>query len=816
MISALAFGIASAILLGAGALVAVRRPTWIVDYPRVVLSLLALVTLFMAGALVRPEPFGFRIGVDASSEPLLPADDPGEPLYQRAILDFGDDDVLVIAMETDEVFTQPNLETLRAVSDRIRKLPGVRDTESLVDVYAYRFDPAQDLVEVGRFIDEVPDDPAAIAELRRRALDDPLYPRTIVSRDAKTAAINVTFAAMTDGEFADLGLDGQIRAILDAATHDGVRFYVTGRPHIRAQAQQLLIRDLLKLLPIAVAVAVAALWLMTGSLRGTLVPLVANLTATLWAFGAMALVGSDLNLITLVLGPMMITIGGAFGVHAFASYQAIAAHSDSPREAALGALRFTTQPVLISGLTTMVGFAAQLVNDIPATNELSGYCVFGSAAIAVITLTGLPAALALLPLHASDASGRALYSTQNRFAEGLRHAMERGLLQLGLWQVKHARRVLVFWACVAGLAISQMPRIVTDTDFITFFREDSEVRTDFNAVNRLLTGAVPIYVVLEGETEGTFREPEALRAVERLQQRIAAVPGVTSAISAVDLVKLARQALSNGDPAEARIPDTRAEVAELIFIVPKEKLRAFATSNHSSANIVLRTDRLGSSALRDLEDAIRAQIALEPLPAGIRAEVTGNTIRINRGSDGIAGRQALQMLIAIGSIFVIVTVVFGKIGLGLLAMPTNVMPVVNFYGLLGAGVAPLSVPTSLIGSISLGISIDDTCHFLQVFRHTRAEGKNAEEAVLHAIVEDGRPMIVGSLMEIAGFLVMLFSSFATLQQFGYLTAITMGLCLATDVGMLPALLVVLKRLSEPKLGAHGAGLAASGEARGEA
>jgi len=812
LVSPLVFGLVSASVLAAGALVAVRRPTWIVDYPRVVLSLLALTTLFMAAALVRPDPLGFRIGVDASSEPLLPADDPGEPFYRRAILDFGDDDLLVIAMETGDVFTALNLATLRKVSDEILKLPGVRGTESLVDVYAYRYDPKLELVEMGRFIDAVPDEPAALADLRQRALADPIYPKTIVSPDGRTAAINVRFAAMTDGEFAQLDLDARIRASLDAATHDGVRFYVTGRPHIRSQAQVLLIHDMLRLIPIAVGVAVIALWLMTGSLRGTLVPLIANLTATLWAFGAMALVGSDLNLITLVLGPMMITVGGAFGVHAFASYEAIASRAASPREAALGTLRFTTQPVLISGLTTMVGFAAQLVNDIPATNELSGYCVFGSASIAVITLTGLPAMLALLPLRTPGEDGRALYAAQTLFAERLRHAMERALLKLGRFQVRHARAVLFVWACVAVLAATQMPRIVTDTDFITFFRQDSEVRRDFNAVNRLLTGAVPIYVVLEGETEGAFREPEALRAVERLQQRIAAVRGVTSALSAVDLVKVARQALEDGDPAAARIPDTRAELAELMFMIPKEKLRSFATSNHSSANIVLRTDRLGSAALRDLEEQIRAQLAAEPLPAGIRGDVTGNTIRINRGSDGIAGRQAVQMLIAVGAILVIVSVVFGRLGLGLLAMPTNVMPVFNFYGLLGAGIAPLSVPTSLIGSISLGISIDDTCHFLQVFRYTRAEGKTAEESVLHAIVEDGRPMVVGSLMEIAGFLVMLFSSFATLQQFGYLTAMTMGLCLATDVGMLPALLVVLKRLSEPRRAARAAELSAS-EAR---
>jgi hypothetical protein len=68
-----------------------------------VLGLVAAVTLGMAAALVRPEPLRFRIGVDASSEPMLPENDPGEPVYQRAVLDFGDDDLFVIAMETDDV-----------------------------------------------------------------------------------------------------------------------------------------------------------------------------------------------------------------------------------------------------------------------------------------------------------------------------------------------------------------------------------------------------------------------------------------------------------------------------------------------------------------------------------------------------------------------------------------------------------------------------------------------------------------------------------------------------------------------------------------
>ena len=146
----------------------------------------------------------------------------------------------------------------------------------------------------------------------------------------------------------------------------------------------------------------------------------------------------------------------------------------------------------------------------------------------------------------------------------------------------------------------------------------------------------------------------------------------------------------------------------------------------------------------------------------------------------------------------IVTMVFRSFGLGVMAMPTNVLPVFLFYGALGAGVATLSIPISLIGSVALGITVDDTSHYLQAFRHRRAEGVPVEEAVVACTMEVCRAMVVTSTMEITGFLVMLFSSFATLQQFGYLTAITMTLCLATDVLMLPALVARFEYLIQPR------------------
>jgi hypothetical protein len=127
--------------------------------------------------------------------------------------------------------------------------------------------------------------------------------------------------------------------------------------------------------------------------------------------------------------------------------------------------------------------------------------------------------------------------------------------------------------------------------------------------------------------------------------------------------------------------------------------------------------------------------------------------------------------------------------MALIAMAPNIAPVLIFFGILGAGVAPLSLPTSLIGSIALGIAIDDTMHYLVAYRTARAQGLDPPAAATHCIRQVGRPIIMTRVMLIVGFLVILASGFATLREFGYLTALTMAICLSTDLVLLPALLV---------------------------
>src|SRR5262245_9482358 len=783
-----AFATAAALAIGLATAWAALRPAAVVARPRAVLAGVLLLCAASGAALLRLDPPGLRLEIDPSTELLLPAGDPAVDVYRRAVRDFGDDQLFVIAMETEGVFEPANLAALRRVGDAVSRLDGVRSVRSLARVTSFRFDREAGWIEVRPFIEEIPEEPGELARLRERALADPVYLRNLVSEDGRTAALNVSLREMTDQALIRSDLDGRIGAILAAETTPERRFHVSGRPHIKSRMYQTMTRDLAVLIPTAICVLAAVLVFATGTLRGVLLPLGNVGIAVLWTFAAMALLGRPLSVLSVLLAPTLVAVGSVYGVHVVNRYdEDVAAGGERP-EIVLRCMRHMIVPVLISGTTTVVGYGSLLWTDVPAVFEVGAFSVLGVAAVVALSLTALPALLVLLPLPTLSRPG-ARPDARLRLSARIGAALDRGLARLYAYTTRHATPILVAWALVSALAAAAVPRIVVDTDYLSFFGAESPVRRDFEAVDRLLAGVVPLYVVVEGDEPGRLRDPETLRRLEALQAKLDAIPGVSRTSSFLEPLRMLNRAVSGDDPAAERIPDTREGVAELLFMIPKHDLARFATVDQSAANLVVRTGEVGSAAMRRLTSRIEAALADGALPEGMRADVTGSAVLLDRAADGVAGTQAATVVLAGAAMFLLLAVGLGSARLGLVAMIPNVVPVLVFFGTLGLGAAPLSLPTSLIANAALGISIDDTAHYLVRYRGERRLGCSPDEAIRRCTQMVGRPIALANAMLILGFGSVAASEFATLRQFGALSAYTLVVCIVADLLLLPAVLV---------------------------
>jgi predicted RND superfamily exporter protein len=759
------------------------RPAWVVGAPRVVLLLLAGITLAAVATLGRLDPPGVALEIDPSTEPLLPAGDPGIAAYRRAVLAFGDDQAFLVALACDDLFRPRPLEALRAMGDAVSRLPEVRSVSSLMRATSFRYRAGDDRVELGRFIEEIPRDPPALDALRARALAHPVYRRNLVSEDGRAAALHISLRELDDREFIAADVDGRIRHILEREQPPGCRFHVTGRPHVKSRMYQGMTRDLALLIPAALLLVATALTLVTGSLRGVALPLGAVSLALLWTFGLMAWLERPLTVLTVLLAPALLAVGSVYGVHVVERHREEAERGGDPRLVALRCLVELRIPVCIAGFTTMAGYAALLTTDVPAVFELGAFSVLGVASVTAISLTGLPAALVLLPRRSSGPRpGFPL-------AARLDAALEAGLAGLARAVCRRTGATLGAWGAVALLALAALPRIAVDTDYLTFFDTGSAVRRDFDAVNGLLSGAVPLYVVVEGAGPGALRDPAVLERIEALQARIDALPGVQRTTSFLDTLRLANRALERDDPAAERLPATRQGVTELIFLLPKADLSRSLTVDQSAANVLVRTGAVGSAAMRDLTRGIEAAVAEVGLPASLRASVTGNAVLLDRAADGVARGQPVTLALAALATTGLLALGLRSTRLALLGMLPNLLPVLVFFASLGLGAAPLSLPTSLIGSVALGIAIDATAHYLVRYRAERRAGGSPEQAALRTGVRVGRPVAVAAGVLALGFLSVAWSEFATLRQFGLLSAFTMLVCLLADLTLLPALLL---------------------------
>jgi hypothetical protein len=786
------FAAAVALALVAASAGASLGPAAVIRRPRAVLGAVLLLCAVAAGALVRLDPPGLRLEIDPSTEPLLPAGDPAIGIYRRAVRDFGDDQLFVVAMESEGgVFHAPELAALRRVGDAVSRLEGVRGVRSLLRVTSFHYDREADAVEIRPLIEEIPEDPAELARLRERAISDPTYRRNLVSDDGRAAAINVSLRDLSDQALIRSDLDGRVRAILTAETAPGRRFHVSGRPHIKSRIYHTMTRDLAVLIPTAIAVLAGVLALATGTLRGVLLPLANVGVAVLWTFAAIALLGRPLTVLSVLLAPTLVAVGSVYGVHVVNRYEEEVGEGGTRPEVVLRCMRRVIAPVLISGTTTAVGYGALLWTDVPAVFEVGAFSALGVGCVTALSLSALPAALVLLPLRRGSRPG-ARPEVRLRLSARIAAALDRGLERLALFTSRRAGAVILVWAGIAALAAVAVPRIAVDTDYLAFFDPESPVRRDFEAIDRLLAGAVPLYVVVEGDEPGRLRDPETLRRLEALQARLDAIPGVGRTFSFLEILRRLHRAVSGDDPAAEAIPATREGVAELLFMIPKSDVARFATVDQGAANFVVRTGAVGSAAMRELTQRIEAALADGGVPEGMRAHVTGNAVLLDRAADAVAWNQAGAVGLAALAMFALLALGLGSAWLGLVAMVPNALPVLVFFGTLGAGAAPLSLPTSLIASAALGIAIDSTAHYLMRYRDERGLGLGPEAAVRRATLAVGRPVALAGAMLILGFGSVAASEFATLRQFGLLSAWTLGVCLLADLVLLPAILVRLR------------------------
>jgi hypothetical protein len=187
-----------------------------------------------------------------------------------------------------------------------------------------------------------------------------------------------------------------------------------------------------------------------------------------------------------------------------------------------------------------------------------------------------------------------------------------------------------------------------------------------------------------------------------------------------------------------------------------------------------------AAAIREIEARGR-----ELLP-DFQVFATGTFVMLNRTSDQIAGEQLRSVTIALVTIYLTLSALFGSLRVGFTALVPNLIPILFFFGFMGWRGVELNLTTSLVASVVLGLAVDNAVQFIARFRRAQAENPDLRGAILESMRLSGRPIIYANVALAATFAILFFSNFKPIASFGLLSAVTIIGCLIEDLVLLPA------------------------------
>jgi predicted RND superfamily exporter protein len=309
-----------------------------------------------------------------------------------------------------------------------------------------------------------------------------------------------------------------------------------------------------------------------------------------------------------------------------------------------------------------------------------------------------------------------------------------------------------------------------------------------------MQGLIPIELSLVSEEEGRFYDPDILNAVDDIAEWVEEQPGVLRTQTFGDYLHEAWAAYT-GDPAKSEAEfQSRAQVAQLYSLIESAKpdpTEAYLTFDRQRLRLQIQIRDLGGKATMALVDELRETTRDEL--SGIEEvefHVTGDGYSAAKGVDFIMRDMLSSLGLAFVIIFFIMTFLFKSVRMGLISVPPNVIPLILTLAYMSARGIYLNSTTAIIFSVSLGLAVDDTIHYLARFREEVADGLGRDAAIFSSAGGTGRAILVTTIMLASGQLVLLWSSFVPITLFSELISVTLISCLFGDLIVLPALLHV--------------------------
>ncbi len=580
------------------------------------------------------------------------------------------DNVLwVVEPANGEAFSEESLLAVEELTEAGWQLP-----------YAIRVDAVTNFqhtsaIEDDLLVEDLVEDVAASTAEERAAAEavavaEPFLARRLVNEAATVTGVNVTLQLPGEDPTEPIQVAEAARQVVDevSARHPDVTIYLTGFAMLNSAFQEVSVDELSILMPLMFGAMFLVMIFTMRSVSTSIATMLLVMLSVVVAMGFAGFFGIGLTPPSAQAPTIIMTLAVADSIHILVTMLKGMQSGLSKYDAIVEAVRVNMTPVFLTSLSTVIGFLSLNFSDVPPFNHLGNMTAAGIAAAFVLSVTFLPALVAVLPVRTPKPQ-KATSTLYERIAE-----------------MVIAKRRPLLWgsAALTVLLVGMIPQNELDDRFVEYFDQSIAFRTDTDFIADNLTGIYNIEFSLAGAESGSISDPAYLATVEDFAQWYREQPGVMHVSTFTDVMKRLNKNMHGDDESYYALPESRELAAQYLLLYEMSLPYGLDLNNQinvdkSATRFIVTLENVSAREVRGLVESGEEWLAAN-VPTSMHSVGSGPLVMFAY----ISGINIRSMLIgstlALVLISALMVLALRSVRLGLLSFIPNLLPGDRYLG----------------------------------------------------------------------------------------------------------------------------------------
>jgi predicted RND superfamily exporter protein len=734
---------------------------------------------------------GTRVQMSYEMARMLPESDSTIIIYENFKKQFGEDgSVMFVGLQDEKLFELDHFQAWYDLTNEVRSIEGVEEAVSVARIFQLQRNDSLKKFDFVPIISSKPQTQQELDSLKKLIYQLPFYEGRLFNSETNVNMMMITLDKQVLNTKNRVALIHEIESTLNKFSEQyDIRLYYSGMPYIRTITSEKIQNELVLFVFLSLVMASIILYAFFRSFRAVFFIIVIVLITVVIMFGTLAIFGFKITILTGILPPLLIVIGVENSIFLLNKYYNEFLIHGNKIKALSRVIRRIGAANLLTNATTAAGFAAFTITGNALLVEFGIIASINILIAYIVSLFLIPIIFSYLP---------------NPKPQHIQH-FEKGnvnkLLQKIVWVVLNRRNVVYIITGVVVIAgLLGVVRLRTTGNMVDDISHKSRLYKDLMFFEKHFKGVMPFEVSIDTKKKKGLLRASTLQKLEALQDSMAVYPELSKPVSMVEVVKFSKQAFFKGNPDYYELPNNQ-ERNFLLSYIPnlegggsKSIINSFVDSTLQKTRISVQMANIGTTEIDALQKSIKPTIDKIFPPDDFIVNITGSSIVFLEGTNYLVKNLISSLLLALLVIAILMALTFTSFKMVVISLIPNLIPQLLTAAMMGYAGISIKPSTILIFSIALGISVDNTIHFLSRYRlQLIMNDWKIKESVLAALLETGFSMIYSAVVLFFGFAIFILSSFGGTEALGYLVSFTLLAAMLSNLFVLPSLLLTLDK-----------------------